>query len=364
MRARRNPIQVKHGAILAIQLGDIGDVVLTLPALRALKKRFPRNRVVVCVRKKASELMALCPDVDAVITVDKTKRSLLSAIRYQLAFLSSLKSHRYDLSIDFRTGTRGAIASLMANARYRLGFFEAEGKMWRNRIFTHLVHRDYQLGTHVADYYFELVKWLGIKPDKPDPVLPVPDPLKKRVTQLLNAEGIHPDNPFIVLQPFSLWQYKELHPEKYVDMVNRIAGRSNIPILLSGAPNERHRAQEIADRCTGQIINMAGLTTIGELAGLLSLASLFIGVDSAGVHIAAATGTPTVSIFGPSAPSSWAPRGNRHLVIQPELACVPCRRKGCDDSGVSRCLEALSVDEIMDAAEPILSKRFLAQTDR
>lgn len=364
MRARRNPIQVKHGAILAIQLGDIGDVVLTLPAFRALKKRFPRNRVVACVRKKASDLVALCPDVDAVITVDKRKRHFLSAIKYQLAFLSSLKSHRYDLSIDFRTGTRGAITSLMANAKTRLGFFDTEGEMWRNRIFTHLVHRDYQLGTHVADYYFELVKWLGIKPDNPEPVLQVSKPLRKSAKQILNANGIHPGRPFIVLQPFSLWQYKELHPDKYVDMTNRIASRSNIPILLSGAPNERQRAQKIADRCTGQVINMAGLTTIGELAGLLSLASLFIGVDSAGVHIAAATGTPTVSIFGPSAPSSWAPRGNRHLVIQPELACAPCRRKGCDDSGVSRCLDALSVDDIMDAAEPILSKRFPARTDR
>jgi len=364
MHARRNPIQVKHGAFLAIQLGDIGDVVLTLPALRALRKKFPRNTVVVCVRKKAGELMALCPDVDAVITVDKKKRTLLSAIRYQLAFLSSLKSHRYDLSIDFRTGTRGAITSLMANARTRLGFFDAEGTVWRNRIFTHLVHREYQLGTHVADHYFELVRWMGIKPDNPDPVLPVPDPLKKRVRQILHAGGIHPDTPFIVLQPFSLWQYKELHPDKYVDMANRIASRSNIPILLSGAPNERKRAQKIADRCTGPVINMAGLTTIGELAGLLALASLFIGVDSAGVHIAAATGTPTVSIFGPSAPSSWAPRGNRHLVIQPELACVPCRQKGCDNSGISQCLDALSVDDIMDAVEPILRKRFPAQADR
>ncbi|WP_319526223.1 glycosyltransferase family 9 protein [uncultured Desulfosarcina sp.] len=364
MEAMRDLIQVEHGAILAIQLGDIGDVVLTLPALRALKTNFPHNRLVVCVRQKAGELMTLCSDVDRVITVDKRKRSLLAEIKYQIAFLSSLKNERYGLSIDFRTGTRGAVATLIANARTRLGFFDAEEKLWRNRVFTHLVHPEYQSEIHVSDYYFELVRWLGIMSDPPPPVLPVSDALKENVKQRLNANEIDPEAPFIVLQPFSLWSYKELHPDKYVDLADRITHSCKVPIVLSGAPNESDRAQAIADRCSGQVINMAGQTTIGELTGLLALATLFIGVDSAGVHIAAATGTPTVSIFGPSAPSSWAPRGDRHIAVQPHRACVPCRRKGCDDSGISQCLDALSVDHIMDAARPTLGTLFPSWTVR
>jgi len=87
------------------------------------------------------------------------------------------------------------------------------------------------------------------------------------------------------------------------------------------------------------------------LAALIQACQLFIGVDSAGMHIAAAVGTPTVIIFGPSAPASWAPTGNHHAIVQKDLPCVPCRQKGCDGSEVSRCLEELAVDEVWAVVE-------------
>lgn len=364
MARGKHRIQIKKGAILAIQLGDIGDVVLTLPALHALKIAFPTKTIVACVREKAGELMDICSDVDAVITVDKKDRPPAEAIRYQFDFLKALRAHRYGLSIDFRTGTRGAIISLLAGAHEKLGFYDTEGKLWRNRIFSELPHIDYQRGTYVADYYFELIKWIGVKSTGPDPVLPIPRGLKRKVLDLLDARGIDGKASFIVLQPFSLWQYKELHADKYLDIIHRICRRYRIPVILSGAPNEKQRAQDIADRSQGMVINMAGATTIGQLAGLLCLADLFIGVDSAGLHIAAATGTPTVSIFGPSEPSSWAPRDSSHTVIQPKQPCVPCRQKGCNNTGVSQCLDELSVEEIMGTLGPKLDHLFHGQADK
>jgi len=92
-------------------------------------------------------------------------------------------------------------------------------------------------------------------------------------------------------------------------------------------------------------------------AALLQRCDLFIGVDSAGLHIAAAVGTPTVSIYGPSAPASWAPRGSSHLVVQKDWPCVPCRRKGCDDSEQCRCLDELTVEEILQAVMLQISLR-------
>jgi heptosyltransferase-3 len=158
------------------------------------------------------------------------------------------------------------------------------------------------------------------------------------------------------MQPFSLWAYKELPPDAYSALIDRIGDRWGIPVVLCGAPNERDRAGAIAERSRGSVVNLAGATTIGELAGLLSLADYFIGIDSAGLHIAAAAGTPTAGIFGPSAPASWAPRGSCHLVIQTPMPCIPCRQKGCANSGVSQCLEALTADAIMEAIDPILDR--------
>lgn len=358
MDREKTRIRVKDGAILAIQLGDIGDAVLTLPSLHSLKKALPQSPMVVCVREKAGALMDICTDVDDVLTVDKQDRNLVDEIKYQLGFFKKLRRHAYDVAIDFRTGTRGAIITALSGAKTKLGFYDNEERLWRNRIFSHLVHGEYQTGTYVADYYFEVLKWMGVRSSHRDPVLAPPETLKRTVLEMLSGRGIDGRAPFIVLQPFSLWPYKELHSGKYVEIIDRIGSRFRVPIVLSGTPNEKARAQEIADRCICRVINMAGATTVGELAGLLSLADFFIGVDSAGLHIAAATGTPTASIFGPTAPSSWAPRGNRHTVIQATLPCVPCRQKGCDNSGISRCLDELSVDDIMSAIGPTLDTLF------
>ncbi|RLB31511.1 MAG: hypothetical protein DRG87_02270, partial [Deltaproteobacteria bacterium] len=104
------------------------------------------------------------------------------------------------------------------------------------------------------------------------------------------------------------------------------------------------------------VYNLAGKTTIGELAGVLKKCNLVIGIDSATIHIAAAVGTPTVSIYGPSAPVNWAPLGEQHLVIFKDLPCVPCRQKGCNHSGVSRCLQELEVGEVIEVLDKKISE--------
>jgi heptosyltransferase-3 len=101
--------------------------------------------------------------------------------------------------------------------------------------------------------------------------------------------------------------------------------------------------------------NFAGKTSIAEYAAILDQCSLFIGCDSAGVHIAAAVNTATASIYGPSSPAAWAPRGLNHRVIQKEMACVPCRRKGCNDTEYCKCLDQLEVNEAISIIEPLLA---------
>lgn len=346
----------KKGALLAIQLGDIGDVVLTVPALRALKTAFPDRSLLVCVRKKAAELMSLCRHVDTVFAVDSQKRRPIDEIRHQRDFFKILRSTTYALCIDFRTGTRGAILARLCGARRRLGFFATDEPAWRNPLFTDLVRREYQKGTHVADYYFELVKWLGIANRDPEPRLTVPAKVVQAVSVRLQDMGVDNRQPFVALQPFSLWPYKELPADTYVDLVEQIGKRCGRPIVIVGAAAERPRAQAIVKRCRVSTVNMAGQTSIGQLAGLLGLARMFVGVDSAGLHIAAAVGTPTIGVFGPTDPLSWAPRGRRHTVIQPRMPCVPCREKGCYDAGSSRCLEQLGAAEMMETIGPRLDR--------
>jgi heptosyltransferase-3 len=116
------------------------------------------------------------------------------------------------------------------------------------------------------------------------------------------------------------------------------------------------RATELVNKCVGAAYNIAGRTTLAELAGVLSLSSLNVGVDSGATHIAAAVGTPTITIYGPSDWRDWAPVGDKHCVVVSEMKCVPCHIKGCKGSGRSLCLENLEVDKVQEVIRKDLEK--------
>ena len=151
----------------------------------------------------------------------------------------------------------------------------------------------------------------------------------------------------IVIQPFSQWKYKEWGMKKFAALVSWIRSEYRFPVILTGSHGEREKADEIKTMSGESTFNFAGKTSIGMFAALLKSCNMFIGGDSAGIHISAAVGTPTVSIFGPASPSVWAPRGEQHAVVyNRKRPCVPCDSKGCEGRGISRCLEELTVDDV------------------
>jgi len=353
----KDSLNVQHiESILLIQLGDIGDVVLSIPSIRALRENFPRARLMVAVREKAKELIEDCRWVTGVIPINKNRRGLTQEILYQIDFFSRLREHAIDLAIDLRTGDRGAILAFLTGAPQRVGFYASDGKLWRNRIFTHLQKIEYPLGQYVADYYSSLMAAYNIKTDHVLPDLEISEGKIKDVQQLFHDEHIPTDRAVVAVQPFSLWQYKEWGIENYIQLIDRITTEYRLPVIITGSPDERERAASIATRFGKNVFNLAGKTTIGMFAAVLKACKLFIGVDSAGMHIAAAVGTPTVNIFGPSSPASWAPRGPQHAVVYKPFPCVPCRMKGCEGKEKSRCLDELSVDEVMSVVNTQLEK--------
>jgi len=341
-----NVIQQNIRNILLIQLGDIGDVVLSFPCIRALKETFQQANVVVAVRDKAKELIEDCPWVTGVIAIDENRRSFIQEIIYQKNFFLRLRKYHFDLVLDLRTGTRGAILAMLSGARQRVGFYAQDGKVWRNRLFTHLYSPETQPGDYVADRYLSLLFAHNIKTDNCEPEIDVPLEKQQKADAIFTKAKIPFDRPVITIQPFSLWQYKEWGVDKYIQLINWLISEYNVSVIITGSLDEKKRAAEILKQSRRNTYNLAGETSLGTLAAVLKASSLFIGADSAGVHIAAAVGIPTVSIFGASSSADWAPRGKQHAVVHKDLECVPCDQKGCQGSGISRCLDELSVDEV------------------
>jgi len=339
-------------SILLIQLGDIGDVVLAFPCIRALRENFPEANLVVAVRDKAGELIEDCPWADGVISVDKQKRKLTGQIAYQKGFFLGLRRFHFDLAIDMRTGTRGAILAFLSGAHQRVGFHSIDGKLWRNRIFTHLyLHEEHNPLLHVTEYHLNLLTAYGLTTENIWPEIHVPDERHEEAIELFHQEKIPLDQPAIIIQPFSLWRYKEWGINKYAHLINWITTKYRFPVVLTGSPGESKRVSEIMNICGRGVYDLVGKTSIGTFSAILKRAQLFIGPDSSGMHISGAVGTPTIIIFGPSSPASWAPKGKQHTVVRKDFPCMPCRQKGCQDSEISRCIEELTVEEVISTVE-------------
>lgn len=344
--------------ILLIQLGDIGDVVWTTPSIRATKKTIPHAKVSIMVKENFGSLLEGDPFIDRVFEVKKFQGNIIRKAAGQLSFLKNIRNQRFDLVIDLRLGDRGAFMSFASGAPLRMSLYLKEGvPWWRNSLFTHgiVLSTPPAPARGAAEQSLRILRELGIDSDDTIPRLSVSDSAKRRVQEILMAEGVSAIENCITINPFSRWQYKEWNDHKWVEIINWLWGEFKIATIITGSPEEKIKAEQLIGQCEAKVFNLIGETTLGELAGVLSLSRLHIGVDSAAPHIAAAIGTPTATIYGPSSWQDWAPVGDNHRVIVPDKDCVPCYQKGCNNSGRSRCLEDLNVDQVKSVIREALN---------
>jgi len=188
------------------------------------------------------------------------------------------------------------------------------------------------------------------------PTLIIPELKRKRAHAILREAGITDKRPIAALHPFSLWHYKEWQPSEWVSLIRYLTTRRGFSVIVTGSLAERVRAEKLTNGFRGQAFNLAGKTSIGELPAILHESNLFVGVDTAALHMAGAVGVPTVGIFGPSSPVSWAPRGDRHCVVTKGMSCQPCRQKGCQGTENSRCLNELNAEAVISVVETHLKR--------
>lgn len=336
--------------ILLIQLGDIGDVVWTTPTIWAVKEAYPEAELSLLVRQGNGALLEADPSVDRIIEVKKYQNGFYKRLRDQLSFLVHFRGECFDMVIDLRADERGAIMARLSGAPARVAQYYAAVPFWRNRCFTLLVNPPPR-GKEVrgaAEQSLRIVRELGIEAKATVPRLWIKEEVNERVFALLKEEKIDASFRWCSLNPFSRWSYKELPYHKWTGIIDWLWQEFQVASVIVGSAAERGRAAGITAACTGRVYNLAGSTSLAELAGLLSLSSLHIGVDSAAPHIAAAVGAPTVTIYGPSDWRDWAPCGEQHRVVvaEGEGGCAPCHQKGCENSNVSKCLENIPVETI------------------
>jgi len=336
--------------ILVIQLGDIGDVVCTYPTIHAVQRHYPRARISLLLRSGRDGLFEDNPLVYKVHTVRKYDQRGWNAVGEQLSFLFHLRKEKFDLVIDLRGDDRGAFLARVTGAPIRLASYYKNVPFWRNRMFTHLAPLSSSFGSGYGPEAQSLavVEPFGIDTSGPIPRFPIPESIQERVKGLLMKEELEPCNPWVSVSPFSRWSYKEWDYSKWVEVMQWLWRVYHLPVVIVGSHDEREKAAQMARASAGKVINFAGVTTLAELAGILRLSLLHMGVDTGGLHIAAAVGTPTITIYGPSYWDAWAHPGEEHRIVFPDMPCVPCRQTGCDNLYRSKCLDELEPKRVQE----------------
>lgn len=335
--------------ILLIQLGDIGDVVWATPTFRAVKEAYPKANVSVLLRESIGSLLEADPHIHRIFEVKRYRGDLREKMKGLFWLLKALRKERFDLVFDLRSDDRGTFMAFLTGAPIRASIIY-HAIPWRNNFFTHLADPPPVDKTHytAAEQSLRVVREFGIETRNDVPQIWVPDEVHNQVKNLFHEKGID-DYHMITLNPFSRWKYKEYGYDKWVEIIDWLWEEYEIATVIIGAVEEKKQSEFITQRCQGQVFNLTGKTTLGELAGVLTRSSIHLGVDSAAPHIAAVVGTPTITIYGPSDWKTWAHQGDIHSVVVPDLVCAPCHKKGCNDQGVSKCLEELKIDNVKEA---------------
>ncbi len=364
--------------ILVIKLRHIGDVLLTIPAIRALRDAFPDAEITALVNSGTEDALTGSPLINEIFALDRAilKQPLFKKIKYELSFVKKIRKQGFDMAVDLTGGDRPAIYSFLSRARYRIGYEQNGGFIGKRFLYTHRFSIDRD--KHAALQNLELLDKAGIKAQNLTVDFHISKEDKEWLDNVLMQRGIKEEDIIVHIHPTSRWLFKCWRDEAVADVIDRIQRHYGARVVMTCSPDKREmdKANRIFELAKNKPISFIGDITLKKLGAVSERAKLFFGVDSAPMHIAAALDTPVVALFGPSGAFHWGPWDNdysselknpyqkrngvqifgKHTVIQRDWDCIPCGKDGCDGSKVSDCLEDISVDEVMDVIKGYLKR--------
>lgn len=336
--------------ILIIKPSSLGDIVHALPVLAAIRACYPAARVAWLIATPFAPLLENHPEIDELIPFDRKRFGRMwrswSAWREFWRFVARLRRRRFDLVFDLQGLLRSALLGLFANAPHRIGPEDArEGARW---CYTRRV--PVSGATHAVDKNIALAR--AVLPPAAVPALNAPRfdlaltaAEHASAASLLKDAGLNPDN-FTAVIPGARWPTKQWPAAHFADFINRAPDEH---YALLGSPDERPLCERIMRDTPQNVANLAGTTSLRQLAALLARARRVVCNDSGPMHIAAAVGAPLVAIFGPTNPARTGPYTSNAQIIQQSLDCVPCYRRDCPLSHHA-CLQTLSAADVATAA--------------
>ena len=349
-KRRRRPSTIKR--ILAIRLDHLGDVLMTRPALAALRQRFPEAQIDFLIAGEFASLFEGTQEADRVIAFKNhwfsPRPSFFEALEESLNLIKQFRKNAYDLAVDFRGDLRNIALMFFSGIPARVGWGITGGGFLLNEC------PPRPAGLHQVELNNRLLECLGIKGQvsnaplrySPQRAADFSRRFENRVPQHLAK---------IVIQPGAGYPSKRWEEGKFKALIERILQKELGFIFLIGSEAERKLIPGLAHHSS--LMDLRGQTQLDELPILFDRCDLFIGNDSGPAHLAAAQGTESIVLFsGTNDARLWRPWNKRLHLIQHQVPCSPCESRQCP-LGHHDCMQKIEVDQVFEKAAEILSKK-------
>ena len=339
----------------------VGDSVMTLPALRALRRVLPGAEITLVVRPGAKGIFSDVAFIDQLLIYDRHNAfSVIPQVR-------EWRKRQFDLAVLFQNAFEAALIPFLAGVPIRLGYATEA----RQVLLTHpLALPDWRSTRHEVFYYLYLVTALeqmlfgtsAICESDPDASLTISDARKTEAENLLRAYGVREGEPVVALCPGSVNSRAKRWPaEAYAALADKLIDTRR-QVLLIGSAGEADVTREVTNRMKQQPVVLTGKTTLDQITSLLSLVDLVVTNDTGPAHIAAALGRPTLVIFGPTNPLTTRPFAPEAEILRHPPDCAPCMLRDCPID--HRCMTAITVDEVFERSNALLKRGRFAKTVR
>ena len=331
--------------ILVVKLDHLGDVILAAPAFSNLRQAYPNAELHALTGTWSRVVLERHPDVSTIFDYNApafSRTGQSTSLKQAFQLYRELRRQKYDLVVELRGDWRTTGFSLLRLTPHRLSHaaLQIENKLGLARF----------SGTHETTRNLDLLKHAGIPTPCQNATFSVTTEDKKWASDFLAIHKINKQYPLVAIHPGSPIPLKRWHPERYAELADWLIARKGTQILFLGVKDEVPIVTEIQRRMQGASINIAGETTLTQLASILQTCNMFIGNDSGPMHLAAAVGTPTIGLYGPGDPTRFAPIGVTCRTIRPKFDCPPCSGTTCR-FGKKGCMSEIQVTDVIQVLE-------------
>jgi len=335
--------------VLVKEVNWLGDLVMSLPALRAVRRAFAAARLTVLIKRELASFFDGATWIDEVIPYTLARG--LRGLGDRCKMMAALRARRFDLAVVFPRSFDAALWPALARIPQRAGV-ASDGRGWllthKTRLAPEILER------HQVHSYIQMLRnTLQVDGDASDYVPEVSESHRRAMRAWLQAHRRRPAGRLIAIAPAAAYGPAKQWPSAaYALLIDGLAARYGAEAVLVGTPNERDKCAAVAAASRAGALVAAGETCVGEALALLSLCDGFAGNDSGSMHVAGALGVPTVGIYGSTRPERTGPLGPKTRVLYHPIECSPCLRRTCR-YGHYKCLTQIGADEVLRALEAI-----------